>query len=426
LSSAVLLLGETSELNVTGSDVYIATLKRDKDALYTATINVEEFSGRIYLQGSLAKNPSSADWFNIKINNKRYIDYPLDPANPRGTIGDTAADKFNFAGNFLHIRAVVDKTVVSNPSGKIIQILLSDEFSTELHNDAAGIIIKPDPGTNGPGIGIQKFEFATVTVDSQGHILRVEAGDPTKISAQTYVITSYAALSNLKPQPGDTALVDSSSDPLSGYYIYTGTGWKRIGVNVSLIDTNSTISDQIDQIGTIRFDVDSGFDVKDLGQGTVKVGMNSTFKYWKVDGQTDLVAKGLDTVKFIAGDGVSITTDPTADIKSIKFSSTNDLQKTVTINPSSSSVLLGNFPTNARIKKIIVEVSQEFGSCEFNVLAGENELISADEISLDAGDISVFELNKLLLANSDCTVSVNNFGSVTGEATVRINFSLEQ
>ena len=63
-------------------------------------------------------------------------------------------------------------------------------------------------------------------------------------------------------------------------------------------------------------------DVTNLGSGAVKVAMNSTFKTWQVDGQTDLVASGLDTIEFVAGAGIQITTDPTSTPKSITFAST--------------------------------------------------------------------------------------------------------
>jgi hypothetical protein len=40
--------------------------------------------------------------------------------------------------------------------------------------------------------------------------------------------------------------------------------------------------------------------------------MNSTFKYWKVDGQEDLIATGLDAIRLEAGQGITITTFPYA------------------------------------------------------------------------------------------------------------------
>jgi hypothetical protein len=95
---------------------------------------------------------------------------------------------------------------------------------------------------------------------------------------------------------------------------------------VSHINENNTISNVLEDITTIRFDTDSGFDVVDLGSGAVKVGMNSTFKTWKVDGQSDLVATGLDTIEIVAGTGVTITTNPSGSpFKQISISAASSL-----------------------------------------------------------------------------------------------------
>ena len=90
-------------------------------------------------------------------------------------------------------------------------------------------------------------------------------------------------------------------------------------MQTSLINSSNTISNTITGVTALRFDSDSGFDLTDLGNGAVKVGMNSTFKTWQVDGQTDLVATGLDTIKFIAGTGIQITTNSSTNPKSITF-----------------------------------------------------------------------------------------------------------
>ena len=81
---------------------------------------------------------------------------------------------------------------------------------------------------------------------------------------------------------------------------------------VSLINPSGTITEQTTNVKALRFDTESAFDLTDLGNGEVKVQMNSTFKYWKVDGQQDLIATGLDTIRFEAGPGITITTDPNA------------------------------------------------------------------------------------------------------------------
>lgn len=72
----------------------------------------------------------------------------------------------------------------------------------------------------------------------------------------------------------------------------------------------------------LGFDTDSGFDVTDLGAGVAKIAMNSTFKYWNVDGSPGLIACGLDTVNFVAGSGITITSCNTAVPKTLTINST--------------------------------------------------------------------------------------------------------
>jgi len=93
------------------------------------------------------------------------------------------------------------------------------------------------------------------------------------------------------------------------------------GISVSAI-TTATISNLISNVTALRFDTESGFALTDLGSGAVKVGMNSTFKYWEVTGQPTLTAEGLDHVQFIAGSGIAITTDNTSTTQSITIRTT--------------------------------------------------------------------------------------------------------
>jgi hypothetical protein len=92
--------------------------------------------------------------------------------------------------------------------------------------------------------------------------------------------------------------------------VSTTSGGGGSPLAVSLINVSNTVSGTISNITALRFDADSGFDITDLGGGAVKVGMNSTFKTWKVNGQSDLIATGLDTIEIVAGNGVTITTNP--------------------------------------------------------------------------------------------------------------------
>jgi hypothetical protein len=76
-------------------------------------------------------------------------------------------------------------------------------------------------------------------------------------------------------------------------------------------------------ITTLQFDEDSGFDVTNPSTGVAKVAMNSTFKFWEVDGIQHLTAQGLDTVNFISGDGITITADENSSPQSITITNDN-------------------------------------------------------------------------------------------------------
>ena len=121
---------------------------------------------------------------------------------------------------------------------------------------------------------------------------------------------------------GTTGYTGSQGDV--GYAGSQGVGYtgSSAAITVSLIDSGANVSNAVSNVSTIRFDSDSGFDVTDLGSGAVKVAMNSTFKNWEVDGQPTLVASGLDTIEFIAGNNISITTNVNSSPKSLTINST--------------------------------------------------------------------------------------------------------
>ena len=107
------------------------------------------------------------------------------------------------------------------------------------------------------------------------------------------------------------------SDGQSGQFLQTdGAGSFSFAsvanpLTVKKINSNNTALTTVNNVTDIRFDTDSGFDVTDLGSGAVKIQMNSTFKTWKVSGETDLVATCLYIIEIVAGSGIEILTNPT-------------------------------------------------------------------------------------------------------------------
>jgi hypothetical protein len=136
--------------------------------------------------------------------------------------------------------------------------------------------------------------------------------------------------------------------PIGGYFYIdqqaqifakTNSAFNKANTNnltISLIDTGGNISNVVSNVTTLRFDSDSGFDVNSLSQGVVKVGLNSTFKYWQVNGITYLTAQGIDTVNFLPTNGISITANGSASPQTIQFDGS------IIFDKSNSSAIYAN------------------------------------------------------------------------------------
>ena len=153
----------------------------------------------------------------------------------------------------------------------------------------------------------------------------------------------------------------------SGIVTYYGDGSKLFNVTPPLtvkevagnpIGIGTTVL-SISNVNTILFDRDTGFNVTNNGNGEVFVDLGSTFAVWFVPGSNDLRATGEDTVEFIAGPGIAITTKSTSTgvgtglSKSITFTDINWIKTSVgihtftnvgigTTNPSQSLHIQGN------------------------------------------------------------------------------------
>jgi hypothetical protein len=110
-----------------------------RDGLHTVSIQVVNFTGRIHIEGSLALNPSSTDWFPISLGTTPYIEFPLNPNKPTGSMetgGDTLVVGRTFKVNALWVRARMDRTYLedvlfeNDPSliaqyGNVVKIILA-------------------------------------------------------------------------------------------------------------------------------------------------------------------------------------------------------------------------------------------------------------------------------------------------------------
>jgi hypothetical protein len=105
-------------------------------------------------------------------------------------------------------------------------------------------------------------------------------------------------------------------------------------ITITQVDAEGTATETYSGISTIAFDEDSGFDVTSPSTGVAKIAMNSTFKFWEVDGVQKLTATGLDTVNFISGSGVDISASGSSDPQSITIA----IDDTVTVNSATQTL----------------------------------------------------------------------------------------
>lgn len=196
-------------------------------------------------------------------------------------------------------------------------------------------------------------------------------------------------------------------------------------LEVSLISgTDNTVSGTINNITAIRFDTDAGFDITDLGSGAVKVGMNSTFKYWKVDGQQDLVANGLDTIQFVAGSGIKITTDPNSDPKSIKISADD---KTVTLYQDGTlSLTTGTIrwhnPANLTVNKIIARLAEPADNTVTVVVKKKG--VAVKTILMAQNTVKKIEVADIaMIADDYLTVDINTIGTQNKGSGLSVEFT---
>ena len=128
--SIVLLDSSLTFLNITGVPKKAAGYFGSTAGLHTIQITIQDFVGRIYIECSLASNPTDTDWFPVQITpSSVYLEFPVNPLAPSATHGDTACLGCIFNINAVWIRARVDRSYLINPDpsacGIVNRILLN-------------------------------------------------------------------------------------------------------------------------------------------------------------------------------------------------------------------------------------------------------------------------------------------------------------
>lgn len=131
--SVTLIESTTTEINVIGAKQKGAGYSDTIGCNHTVSISVMNFIGRVYIEGSLASDPTEDDWFPITLaNNLDYVQFPLNPNQPTGSGGgDTVVVAYSFSGNYVWIRARLNRDYLipfpqdANYVGAIRYVLLN-------------------------------------------------------------------------------------------------------------------------------------------------------------------------------------------------------------------------------------------------------------------------------------------------------------
>ena len=108
--------------NLTGEAIRADSYFGRTDGIHTIQVVVNNFTGSFGMQGTLATEPVEADWFDINLNANwnvssasPYVDFPVNPLAPTGLNGDNSTLAFTFVGNFVFLRAILDRSTIPEP-----------------------------------------------------------------------------------------------------------------------------------------------------------------------------------------------------------------------------------------------------------------------------------------------------------------------
>ena len=131
------LLGPTNlvqDLDFVGDPIRAAGWFGMPEGLHTVAIYTNNFTGRVFIEGSLSTDPNTKDWFPIQLSTCDYIEFPLISSAPQSmSTGDTSVIGYTFRSNILWVRAKVwrsyftSKITTENKDtmGSISQIMIA-------------------------------------------------------------------------------------------------------------------------------------------------------------------------------------------------------------------------------------------------------------------------------------------------------------
>ena len=157
----------------------------------------------------------------------------------------------------------------------------------------------------------------------------------------------------------------------ANYFLGDGSNLTGIlsGVAVSQWANGNVLSNTVSNVENIWFDSTTGFSVTNITGNTALISLGSSFKTWEVAGQANLVAVGEDTVEFVAGNNIVITTDANAIPQQIEFAVSSNITATsvsVTGNVTANIFNLAN-AGNLTYSSVRQNQNPPYGSQAFGI-----------------------------------------------------------
>lgn len=101
MASSNIILTNQTEMSYVGDKAKGDGFYGFSDGLHTVSFHVNAFTGRLFLEATLVDDPTENDWFYITLEiDQNYIQFD----------NETTARGVTFTGNFVYIRASVDRS----------------------------------------------------------------------------------------------------------------------------------------------------------------------------------------------------------------------------------------------------------------------------------------------------------------------------
>lgn len=104
-----------STMNLTTDKVEGDSYYGYTDGLHTIAVSYNAYKGRVYIQGTLALEPTDSDYFDIQVqgglpaSQGGYKQFPIS-----GTDGFTGVEAYTIEGNFTYLRVKMDRSYLGD------------------------------------------------------------------------------------------------------------------------------------------------------------------------------------------------------------------------------------------------------------------------------------------------------------------------